>query len=258
MSVELTLNPLNWARCNNVRDVGGYPAAGGRQIRPRALVRADSLSLLDAAGRAALVTYGVRTIIDLRSADEVAGEGHPFAGSAAGPTDPAYLHLPFLPEDARTVQRAIGMAVSTRAQYRVMLDGCHANVAAIVRAFIDARPGPVLIHCVAGKDRTGLIVALLLGVAGVPAQAIAEDYAASAAALPPLLFAAMARVTRGLLGLPPITGDWRVQAGTMSATLDYLEERYGGSQGYLAACGLSTQELAAIGERLLTAGSTEP
>jgi protein-tyrosine phosphatase len=108
----------------------------------------------------------------------------------------------------------------------------------------------VLIHCLAGKDRTGIAVALLLGVAGVDDAQIAADYALSEAALADERAAALAaapddearaRIERG----------YDASAETMLATLAHLEARHGGAEAYLVRAGLSDADLQRIRERLL-------
>src|SRR5690349_22902174 len=174
---------LEWDACYNARDLGGYPTADGMEIRWGALVRSDNLGHLTAIGHTALVEYGVSLIIDLRATWECDSFPHFFQGTCAGL--PVYLSLPLEQEDdlAKAARDAAG---SLQEWNCLVLEQSPAQMAAIVRAVVGAGPGGVLVHCHAGKDRTGLVVALLLALAGVPHQLIAEDYAASAAGLQPL------------------------------------------------------------------------
>ena len=151
---------LRWDGCINVRDVGGLPTRLGGVTRWRALVRADSVRTLTDVGWSSLLSYGVRTIIDLRTPEECE-------------RDPA-RHVPLevvrvpivgrTPDEIRAAREAGKLASSFEA----------------ATAFANAEEGTVVVHCAAGKDRTGLLVAMLLAVAGVPAASIVEDYRVSA------------------------------------------------------------------------------
>lgn len=220
---------LRWPSCLNVRDLGGYATADGATTRWRAFVRADTLSGLTERGRAALEAYGIRTIIDLRIPVEVRDDPGPFAEH-----DTIAVHnLPLDPND-RAVSKAVsayrGAGLSTMvAVNAALLDVSREQVAAIMRTIATAPAGGVLFHCHAGRDRTGLIAALLLGLAGVPTEAIVEDYARS----------------------------YNAMASTMTLTLHHIEETYGGVAGYLRAIGLSEQEIALLHQRLRGEASSE-
>jgi protein-tyrosine phosphatase len=167
---------LEWEGCFNVRDLGGLPAAGGRQTRWGAAVRADALDGLTEAGWAALVTHGVRTVIDLRNTDE--------RGEDAAPR-PAAVSTVHVPLDA-TEDREFwavwesGPQFGTPLYYGPHLERFPERSAAVVAAVADAPPGGVAFHCGGGRDRAGQIAMLLLALAGVPADVIAADYALSA------------------------------------------------------------------------------
>lgn len=213
---------LHWEACHNARDLGGHTTDDGATIRWGALVRADAVGRLTKSGRAALEAYGVRTIIDLRVPVEVRDEPSPFTTHAEIVTHA----LPLDPNDramskAVAVHKAAGIS-PTAAMNIAYLETHQAPIAAIMRAVADAPDGGIVVHCHAGRDRTGLIIALLLGVAGVPAATIITDYALSFSAVPE----------------------------TMDATVKYLESAYGGIAPYLRAIGVTDDEIAAICHRL--------
>jgi len=106
--------------------------------------------------------------------------------------------------------------------YAPMLDHNGPRIARAFRTVADAPPGPVVVHCKAGRDRTGVLTALLLEVAGVGAGAIAADYAVSGGSPTPMI-----------------------------NTLDHLHDRYGGAPSYLRACGIEQDRLTAVRNRLL-------
>ncbi len=243
---------LEWDACYNVRDLGGYAAGDGRRTRWRAVLRGDNLCRLTPAGRAALLDAGVRTIVDLRSPSEVATFPHPFGDSSARdlPLPITYLNLPLLDEADDVGAVALRVAETVREQYVLMLDRYAVRMAAVLEAIASAPQDAVLAHCHAGKDRTGLVAALLLELAGVPRPTIAEDYALSDSYLQPLYAqlltaahddAARERLRRLLVS----------SRETMLSVLSYLDDRYGGPRAYLQAAGVTAGQFAHLRERLL-------
>ena len=253
---------LRWDACLNVRDLGGLPADGGAVTRFGSVVRSDSVDQLSPAGWASAAAYGVRTVVDLRIVDErnrfppltkapeSRGQSsdydiHTVRVSVLGDPDPGLgRHL-----DAIGARHALEVE-ATRAVYAEMLDRFHIRFAEAVRMVADAGPGCVIVHCHAGKDRTGLVVALLLAVAGVTRAAIAADYAVSAG------------------NLAALSQEWideaddeaqreqrrRICASPAQALLDVLaalDAGHGGAVGYLVAGGLTETELERIRERLI-------
>ena len=180
---------LVWDGCLNVRDLGGHQTEDGGETRFGAVVRADSVSQLSEAGWKALTAYGVRTVLDLR------GE-HERDDDPPGDLPVEVLHIPFMEaseaeweEIAEEIEGAAAaapdVATSTRDVYLIFLERFGANVAAALKAVAHAPDGGVVVHCVGGKDRTGLLVAFLLHLAGVPDEEVAADYALSEERLRP-------------------------------------------------------------------------
>ena len=162
---------LPWEHLLNARDLGGLPTPRG-WTRFRAFARSDGPLRLTAGGQAALLSYGVTTIVDLRSNREMAVVPSPFR------EHPGYRSLPFF-DDAG--QAAPSRHETAAENYLEWLATQPARIAAILHGIAHAPPGCVLVHCVAGKDRTGVVVALVLSAAGVDREAIADDYAQSVA-----------------------------------------------------------------------------
>jgi len=162
--------------CFNFRDLGGYVTNDGRRVVWRRLFRADGLGRLDEDDCRLLAGLGLASVIDLRTANEVEQRGRLPEG--AGPVQ--YHHLPLydvLPPDREIERYAEPEFVTSR--YRQMFtEGRSALVTAIETL---AQPGalPAVFHCSAGKDRTGVLAALVLGFLGVPVTIIAEDYSLS-------------------------------------------------------------------------------
>jgi protein-tyrosine phosphatase len=227
---------LVWDGCLNVRDLGGHPTEDGGETLYGRIVRADSVRQLSAEGWEGLVRYGVRTIVDLRGEREL--EDDP---PTELPVD--VVHVPFM-EDTPDVfkkaedasRRAPDHAVATRDVYLIFLESFRANVAAVVRAVADAPDGAVVVHCMGGKDRTGLTAAFLLRLAGVGLDDIGADYALSEERLRPRhdqwLAQASDEAEREYLRRISAT-----PAASMVAVVEELERRYGSVEGFLRAGG---------------------
>ncbi len=166
---------LDWDGCFNVRDLGGLMAAGSSVTRWGALVRADALDGLSAAGWAALADHGVRTVIDLRNDDERGPDAAP------RPATVTTIHLPLDGTEDREFWSVweSGPQFGTPLYYRPHLDHFPERSAAVIAAIAGAEPGGVAFHCAGGRDRAGQITMLLLALVGVAAEDIAADYALS-------------------------------------------------------------------------------
>jgi protein-tyrosine phosphatase len=244
------MTALAWEGCLNVRDLGGHPTEDGAVTRHRVVVRADTVRQLSEAGWTALVDYGIARIVDLRFHDEreadppreLRVEVHhlPLLGQER---DPDYWQ--FLTDHLDDAEDA---ASYLHFSYLDFLDRFGGNFAAALRA-VATSPGPALVHCVGGKDRTGLVVALLLRLAGVSRERIDEDYAISEVNLAP--------EDEGWVRAAPDERERtrrdrliRSPAGVMRSVLERLEEQHGSVAEYLLAAGLEPAELATLRNRL--------
>ena len=194
---------LDWDGLLNARDLGGHPTEDGAETRWGSVVRADSVRQLTDAGWQAVVDYGVRTIVDLRSDEELA-EDPP----AEKPVEA--VHVSFFdsrPEVFEEVEQASAAAAdhaaATREVYLIFLEHFRPNVAAAIRAVANAPEGGVVVHCHGGKDRTGLVSAFLLRLAGVPIEEIATDYSLSEERRHPARGMVRAGRRRGRARAPP-------------------------------------------------------
>ena len=171
---------LDWDGCLNARDLGGLPAAGGHETRRAAIVRADAPDCLTADGWSAVQAHGIRTIVDLRNDDERTPD------LALRPDGLTTLRLPLDGSEDREFwdRWSSGAQFGTPLYYRAFLDRFPERTARIVAAIAQAPPGGVLVHCVVGRDRTGLVTMLLLALVGVAPDDIAADYALSGERLP--------------------------------------------------------------------------
>lgn len=178
---------IRWPGFHNARDLGGLPTASGRVTRFGALIRSGDLRFVTPAGWQAAQAAGFRTIIDLRDDDEVR-PGPPLLRAAG--LDRIEVPLDDI-QDVCFWRRLNEEGLNgTPLYYRPFLAAKPGRCAAALAAIARARPGGVIFHCTAGRDRTGLIALLLLALAGVRPSAIADDYALSAGQVGPL-FAAL-------------------------------------------------------------------
>ncbi|HEX6062349.1 MAG TPA: tyrosine-protein phosphatase [Candidatus Limnocylindria bacterium] len=228
---------LAWDACLNVRDLGGLTCGDAVLGRGR-LVRASMIGALSPAGREAMRRYGIRTVIDLRTEDEIAEAASPYREGVT------YRNEPF------TVARTMGLhraaAEGTMPDELRRLAVRDGGIAGPVRAIAAAEPG-VLLHCAAGRDRTGIVVAAVLAALDVPDPEIVADYVASDAELEP-------EYVRFRSANPGQAAD--VDAGierrarTMGEVLTTWRLSFGGAAAYLNAAGVTDDELDAIRTKL--------
>ncbi|WP_020580080.1 tyrosine-protein phosphatase [Actinopolymorpha alba] len=228
-----------WPNCLNVRDLGGLPTSDGRQISAGALIRSDNLTRLTEAGVKAVREAFVSRIVDVRSPQECAAYPSPFTN------DPIHHNMP-LSKPGDTYDPTL----SIDQDYIVMLDRNPDLLAAAVGAIADAPPGGVVVHCHAGKDRAGNVVALALSLAGVGAESVAADYA--------ILDDRMRNHFDEQLALindpterSQLAESFTARPETMLAVLKHLDDRYGGVEPYLRLGGLSDNQVNALKARLV-------
>jgi protein-tyrosine phosphatase len=209
---------VSWGGLRNARDLAGT----GGAIAPGVLFRSPQLDGLDVAGWAQLEAAGVRTIVDLRNDDEV----------VPLPLRPAHIRVdraPIEDQGDADFMAVYGTLLSTPDYYAESLRRWPELIAAAVGAVADATEGAVLVHCAAGRDRTGLIVALLLRTVGVPVGPVLDDYATG-------------------VRESPIDDEASVSAmvetfGELLSTLDHC--------AYLTAAGVTDSQLRRLRARLL-------
>jgi protein-tyrosine phosphatase len=244
---------LAWEGCLNVRDLGGLPTQDQGETRYGQVVRADSIRQLSDAGWKAVADYGIRTVVDLRGDYELRDD-------PPGDLPLEVAHVPFMEaneDEWNAIQSELeaaataapDVATSTRDVYLIFLDHFRRNAAAGVRAVGRAPQGGVVVHCVGGKDRTGLLCAFLLHLAGVGIDDIAADYALSEERLRPRHEAWLAEAEtdaererlRRIVQTP---------AESMVGVFTELERLYGGATEYLRRAGVSDEDLELAAARL--------
>ena len=235
----------------NVRDVGGLPIEGGGSTAPGVVIRSDNLQGLSEADVQRLLARGVRTVIDLRTPAEVEAEG-------PGPLVDAglrHVHLDLIPgwdpqrsDVGRLVPHEQREAGDMSHFYLSYLDEAPGPVVEALRE-VAACDGAAVVHCAAGKDRTGVVVALALAVARVPRAEIVADYALTAERIEAIRDRLVASATYAEdLKRRPVD-DMRPRALSMRHFFDRLDER-GGPIAWLDAQGFGPDEQCALRKRL--------
>ncbi|GAA4215990.1 tyrosine-protein phosphatase [Actinocatenispora rupis] len=234
----------------NFRDLGGYEAADGRSVRSGLVYRADGLHRLTGADVDRFAGLRVRRVIDLRRADEVGTYGR--VPEVPGLT----YHNVCLQTTAWTATdvRPGAMAEYLAARYGEIADEAVGGaMGTVLRLIADDTPGGTVFHCMAGKDRTGVVAAVLLALLDVPDETIAADYALSQAAEEQ--YFAWRASQRPDAPAPTGTGD-AAPAEAILTFLAGLRTRYGSVAGYAERAGADRAVRAALRARLLV--DTEP
>ena len=217
----------------NFRDAGGYPVRHGGATRWRTLFRSDSPHRLSEVDRCTLIESGLRTAVDLRQASELTEAPNVFAAN----TQVTFCHLPLL-SDGPSMPQDLPALVDV---YRTILDERGDQVRAVLAALAAPKALPAVVNCTAGKDRTGLIVALILGLSGVSEASIVADYALSG----DCLAGAFSDEVRRRAEEQDLSYDLLTQCDPefMRETLAHLRRKYGGIEAYVRATGLEGQEI---------------
>jgi protein tyrosine/serine phosphatase len=247
---------LSWDACYNARDLGGLPTRDGGRTRWGALIRTDTLCRLTPAGQAALVAHGVRTIVDVRFPHEIARDPVPHPFSAGAPDAPTYLNVPInsglTPGQEAEVSKLFARGAASRGELnKLEIDVNPVGIARIVSAIAQAAPGGVVVHCHAGKDRTGIVVAMLLALVGVPDDVIVADYALSGLKLAELAREWLDGITQDPIERAALLRQAEPTREAMHETLDHLHGRHGGPDAYLLRGGATPDDLAALRARLV-------
>jgi protein-tyrosine phosphatase len=218
----------------NIRDIGGYATLDGHTTRWRTLLRADSLHNLSPASQRALLEYPVKTIIDLRRTKELHKQPSLFAQSQ----EVRYINISLLEDEQKVIQSR-----SLYEIYRLMLESYQEQILSVLSFMTQEDVFPCLVHCAIGKDRTGLIIALLLSIGNVPASTIASDYALSEQYLHPLFQSLRLKAQQDGKDIQRFEWVTRSREETMLETLAYLDEHYGSVRGYLESIGITKEQM---------------
>jgi protein-tyrosine phosphatase len=242
MTVE-RLIPLEGAV--NFRDLGGYVTEDGLRTRWRVLFRADGLSELTETDLEVMRELGIRTVVDLRSGQEVEQsrfnvEAHPVT----------FHHYPFIKAlpNAEDFSRAPGFLGT---QYTEMLDEATPQIIGALSALAAPEARPAVFHCTAGKDRTGLLSALVLSLLGVPEETVIADYALSGAAMTRLRAKLIEKYPDGKSLIADSDVLFSADPSNMVALFAHLRNRYGTVAGYAARVGVPEDVVQRLRQSLL-------
>ena len=241
----------------NLRDLGGYRTQDGRAVRSGRVFRSGMVHHITPAGLSALKdTLGLRTVVDLRNAEELREDGR-------APLEDYGIDWRNVPIGGETVMTPEQRRERFQALASGQVDWCESYIQmsgrapAAFRTFFELAAGsanaPLVFHCTGGRDRTGVAAALLLSSLGVDDETIARDYSLTGALLQPHID----RFARQMDALHMTRESWarllETTAGAMRRFLAWLQEEYGGAEGYLRAAGVSAPTLEAAREHLLSA-----
>ena len=217
----------------NFRDVGGYQSSDGRFIRWGRLYRADSLNNLTDEDRDEIRHLGVATVIDLRSSAEVESGRFPIEDI---PVD--FHHLPLVDEVADPESFAMTPGLLA-AMYVDMLDEAGEHITTAIEVLANPASQPAIIHCTAGKDRTGVLIALILGLLGISEEVIVEDYAMSAKSMHKLKERLAERYPDFADQILAADDMFSAAPANMENLLTVIDERWGSIEGYADHLGIS-------------------
>ncbi len=267
----------NWIELEgvvNMRDVGGLSTTSGEAVRSRRLLRSDNLQDLGAAAiRTLLETYRVSDVVDLRTHVEVAREGE---GPLQRVETVRFHHYTLYREDSLetgipAAERALpwevdeqraGVGAPVRNGHRPGHDEFWSDhylsylatrpdsVVAALRA-VASSEGAAIVHCAAGKDRTGTIVGLALKIVGVTDEAVIADYAASAERVPQILERLRSKPAYAENMRGKTVKQQSPSSDTMRLLLDALESRFGGVHGWLETQGWTREDTERMEDKLL-------
>lgn len=243
MDSKFNYTRLPLPNAKNVRDLGGYGSDLGVGTKWHVFLRADDLSQLTEEEQEFLMDYGVKTIIDLRSSEEVADKPNVFASSDRI----RYIPIPLLhEEDGRSPFPEDYDDFTFDKMYIGVIDNCPTNVARVFKSIGEnIAGGGLLFHCTAGKDRTGVIAALLLDLVGVRREDIITNYEISHSNIKSIIDKikyVSPEIPLTVFNSMPVNID---------IFLTHLHSRYGGALAYLRYIGVSDLHIHAVMDAFL-------
>ncbi|WP_431040635.1 tyrosine-protein phosphatase [Streptomyces sp. P1-3] len=237
---------IEFERLHNFRDMGGYRSADGRTVVWGRLYRSDSLGKLRGADWDRFLALGVRTVVDLRYPWEIEAKGRVPEPQRFRYANFSIEHRPY---DQAEIDPALDPWRFLADRFAEVAEDGTEEIRQTIE-LIAAGDGPVVFHCTSGKDRTGLIAALLLTLLDVSRDQILDDFALTELATERLIADWRAANPDRVLKWP---GYGRAPAEVMRLVLDDLTERHGSVRGYVTGhLGVADDVIAALRERFLT------
>jgi len=220
-------------RAFNFRDLGGYQSTLGGHVRWRRIFRSDNLAALTDDDHQVLADLSISTVIDLRTPAELERLGK-IRPSAAY----EYHHLPMADVLPDTTDPNWSSAEFVATRYGEMLTGADACVRTALSIAADPRSYPLVFHCAAGKDRTGIVSLIILGLLGVSREDIIADYVRTQAAMERMVeFLTKDSPERAQQIAPHLPAIFGTQAGNMSGLMRMIDDRYGSIEEYVQQIG---------------------
>ena len=237
---------LGFSKTYNFRDVGGYAGLDGRSVRWRRLFRSDALHRLEEADSGAFAELGIRTVIDLRRPHEIERFGRVAERYGLDYRNHALQHV-----DWEDVEHPAEVAHERwlADRYLNFAEDGHQALLDSLQVIADPAAAPVLVHCMAGKDRTGTVCALALSLLGVSDEDIAADYALTTAAMVPLTTYLMAKHPESIVGTEHMFDS---PPAAMLMFLADLRALHGSVEDYVREIGLTGAEIGTMRDHLLT------
>ena len=239
--------------CHNFRDLGGYPTADGRTLAWGRLYRADTLQRLTADDLDTVLRLDIRTVIDLRAHNELERHGR----LTTQGHEISYHHLPMIDEvmgpDRPPAPERRELPDDLGAFYVQMLEGATSAVTSALAILAAPAALPAVFHCMAGKDRTGILAAVVLGLLGVADEDIVEDYVLTEqcrADRDAFLAEHDPEYLAYLDTLPTFARETR--ADSMWVFLGHVRERYGSISGFFDSAGLDRFVVEGLRQALLS------
>ena len=227
----------------NLRDLGGLPTESGDTTRRGRLLRSESPHTLTGEGLRALLDLGIGAVIDLRTTSEREHRPSPLVEAGVHTVHaPIFTDDEDYPDHLPTAAEVYGWWFRERGR----------GIALAMTSIADAPSAPVLVHCHAGKDRTGVIVALVLRLAGVDVGTIADDYALSGVQLADML--ARDRITAVERGMDPVVVErlFTVRRDMMVQTMEGVDTEHGGVEPLLRSIGVDAARIQRLRDLLLS------
>jgi len=235
---------LNISGLHNVRDLGGLPSGVAQTTAYGRFLRSDSPHAVDQTGTSQLVALGIRTVIDLRYADECSRTPNPLAQLPGM----SYHNIPLMVNGV--IENNAEDLTHLGTFYRYLLNHSQPAFARVFTTMAE-QPGTTLFHCQVGKDRTGVVAALLLLLAGTPNQHIVDDYVATVAYIAPLL-PELRKHRPERITAEQYDRLLDARAEFMQDFLDEITKNYGNAQRYLLQIGVREQHIDLLQDSIIS------
>ena len=237
---------IEFASAFNFRDAGGYLGLDGRAVRHGRLYRSDALGRLGEIDRPLFESLGIRTVIDLRRPAEVESQGRVPEWSGFTWHNIAPDHPEWHPSEYHSDE---GVARFLARRYLEIATQGVAGIVKVIGVIAEPQNSPVVVHCLAGKDRTGVVIAIVLSLLGVEPKEIAADYALTNDTAIRVLAYLRQEEPEAIAQAQPYS--LHTPAEAMEIFLQELADRYGSIEAYLVGAGLTYDQIADLRDNLL-------